>query len=73
VKVESMQKPRWPRDLVRFLPLPVRAVRQRPEPTDYEPAPGEITAVPLATILVDQLKKSGYQRIVAFDPVAAAV
>jgi ATP-dependent Clp protease ATP-binding subunit ClpA len=33
----------------------------------HEPAPGE---VPLTTILVDQLRKTGYQRIVTFEPVA---
>ena len=36
----------------------------------HEPAPAEVTAVPLGTILVDQLRKSGYQRIVTFDLVA---
>ena len=33
----------------------------------HEPAPTEVTVVPLATILIDQLRKSGYQRIVSFD------
>jgi len=36
----------------------------------HEPEPGQVTAVPLATILIDQLKGTGYERIVTFDPVA---
>jgi hypothetical protein len=36
----------------------------------HEPVFGQVTAVPLATILVDQLRNSGYQRFVTFDPVA---
>jgi hypothetical protein len=36
----------------------------------HEPTPAQITAVPIATILLDQLRKHGYQRIVTFDPVA---
>ena len=35
----------------------------------HEPAPGEVTAVSLEAVLVDQLRKFGYQRIVTFDPV----
>jgi ATP-dependent Clp protease ATP-binding subunit ClpA len=35
----------------------------------HEPTPGEVTAASLTTVLVDQLRKSGYQRIVTFDPV----
>jgi hypothetical protein len=68
----STQKPRWLRDLVRFLPLRSQFVLSGNvrDLHIHEPAPGEITAVPLATILVDQLKGSGYQRIVTFDPIA---
>jgi AAA domain (Cdc48 subfamily) len=72
VKVESTQKPRWLRDLVRFLPLRSQFVLSGNvrDLQIHEPAPGEITAVPLATILIDQLRNSGYQRIVTFDSVA---
>jgi hypothetical protein len=72
VQIISTQKPRWLRDLVRFLPLRSQFVLSGNvrDLHIHEPAPGEITAVPLATILVDQLKGSGYQRIVTFDPVA---
>jgi hypothetical protein len=72
VQVISTQKPRWLRDLARFLPLRSQFVLSGNvrDLHIHEPAPGEVTAVPLATILVDQLKGSGYQRIVTFDPVA---
>jgi hypothetical protein len=36
----------------------------------HEPAPAQVTAAPVATILVDQLGRYGYQRIVTFDLVA---
>jgi hypothetical protein len=72
VQIISTQKPRWLRDLVRFLPLRSQFVLSGNvrDLHIHEPAPGEVTAVPLATILVDQLKGSGYQRIVTFDPIA---
>jgi energy-coupling factor transporter ATP-binding protein EcfA2 len=72
VKVESTQKPRWLRDLIRFLPLRSQFVLSGNvrDLQIHEPAPGEITAVPLSANLVDQLRKSGYQRIATFDPVA---
>jgi hypothetical protein len=70
VQVISTHKPRWLRDLVRFLPLRSQFVLSGNvrDLHIHEPAPAEVTAVPLATILVDQLKGSGYQRIVTFDP-----
>ena len=72
MKAKSTQKPRWLRDLIRFLPLRSQFVLSGNvrDLQIHEPAPGEVTAVPLATILVDQLRKAGYQRIVTFDPVA---
>src|SRR5438132_8671813 len=71
VKTELTQKPRWLRDLIRFLPLRSQFVLSGNvrDLQIHEPAPSEVTAVPLATILVDQLRKSGYQRIVTFDPI----
>jgi hypothetical protein len=55
--------------LIRFLPLRSQFVLSGNvrDLQIHEPAPGEVTAVPLAAILVDQLRKSGYQRIVTFD------
>ena len=71
MKAESTQKPRWLRDLIRFLPLRSQFVLSGNvrDLQIHEPAPGEVTAVPLVTILIDQLRKAGYQRIVTFDPV----
>ena len=68
----TAQKPRWLRDLIRFLPLRSQFVLSGNvrDLQIHEPAPGEVTAVPLATMLVDQLRKSGYQRIVTFDLMA---
>jgi hypothetical protein len=70
VTLELTQKPRWLRDLIRFLPLRSQFVLSGNvrDLQIHEPAPGGVTAVPLATILIDQLRKSGYQRIVTFDP-----
>jgi hypothetical protein len=72
VQAISTHKPRWLRDLVRFLPLRSQFVLSGNvrDLHIHEPEPGEVTAVPLATILIDQLKSSGYQRIVTFDPIA---
>ena len=69
---ELSQKPRWLRDLIRFLPLRSQFVLSGNvhDLQIHEPVPGEVTAAPLATILFDQLRKSGYQRIVTFDLVA---
>jgi hypothetical protein len=33
----------------------------------HEPVPGQVTAVPLAASLVDQLRRFGYQQIITFD------
>jgi hypothetical protein len=72
VKPEVTQKPRWLRDLIRFLSLRSQFVLSGNvrDLQVHEPAPAEVTAVPLATILIDQLRKSGYQRIVTFDLMA---
>jgi len=72
VKEEFAQRPRWLRDLNRFLPLRSQFVLSGNvrDLQIHEPAPGEVTAVPLATILVDQLRKFGCQRIATFDLVS---
>ena len=72
MKPEVTQKPRWLRDLLRFLPLRSQFVLSGNvrDLQVHEPAPAEVTAVPLAAMLIDQLRKSGYQRIVTFDLMA---
>jgi hypothetical protein len=69
VKPEVTQKPRWLRDLIRFLPLRSQFVLSGNvrDLQVHEPAPAEVTAVPLTAMLIDQLRRSGYQRIVTFD------
>src|ERR1700729_1451669 len=72
VDTGSIEKARWLRDLIRFLPLRSQFVLSGNvrDLQIHEPVAGEVTAAPLATILFDQLRKSGYQRIVTFDLVA---
>jgi hypothetical protein len=72
VKPEVTQKPRWLRDLIRFLPLRSQFVLSGNvrDLQVHEPAPAEVTAVPLTAMLIDQLRKSGYLRIVTFDLMA---
>ena len=72
MKAEVTQKPRWLRDLTRFLPLRSQFVLSGNvrDLHVHEPVPGELTAVPLATILLDQLRKAGFQRVVTFDPLS---
>lgn len=68
----TIEKPRWLRDLLRFLPLRSQFVLSGNvrDLQVHEPAPGTVTAASLSTVLIDQLKKAGYQRIVTFDPVS---
>jgi hypothetical protein len=71
MKAELTQRPRWLRDLIRFLPLRTQFVLSGNvrDLQIHEPQPTEVTAVPLATVLLDQLRKVGYQRIVTYDSV----
>jgi hypothetical protein len=72
VAQDSIEKPRWLRDLLRFLPLRSQFVLSGNvrDLQVHEPSPGTITAAGLSTVLIDQLKKAGYQRIATFDPVS---
>jgi hypothetical protein len=72
MKADITRKPRWLRDLIRFLPLRSQFVLSGNvrDLQIHEPQPTEVTAVPLTTVLLDVLRKTGYQRIVTFDPVA---
>jgi hypothetical protein len=69
VQVDSVEKARWLRDLQRFLSLRSQFVLSgnTRDLQIHEPAPGAITAVPLARVLPDALKDAGYQRIASFD------
>src|SRR6266576_3869983 len=69
MRVDLVEKARWLRDLQRFLSLRSQFVLSgnTRDLQIHEPAPGAITAVPLARALPDALKDAGYQRIAGFD------
>jgi hypothetical protein len=71
VPEEPLELPRWLRDLIRFLPLRSQFVLSGNvrDLQVHEAAPGQVTAVPLAAVLADQLRTRGYERVVSFDPV----
>jgi hypothetical protein len=67
---KSFSKPRWLRDLLRFLPLRSQFVLsgniRNLHPT--VPAPGVIAAVPLTTALSSELHQSGYPHVLIYEP-----
>jgi hypothetical protein len=65
----SVEKARWLRDLLRFLPLRSQFVLSgnTRDLQIHEAAPGQITSVSLARALPDALKEFGYGRIASFD------
>ena len=69
MQADSVEKARWLRDLLRFLPLRSQFVLSgnTRDLQIHEAAPGQITAVPLARALPDALKDAGYRRIASFD------
>lgn len=69
MKAESVEKARWQRDLLRFLPLRSQFVLSGNirDLQMHEAAPGQITSVPLSRALPDTLKVAGYGRIASFD------
>jgi hypothetical protein len=72
VTERSIEKPRWLRDLLRFLPLRSQFVVSGNvrDLQVHEPFPGTVTAAGLSAVLVDQLKNAGYQRVATFDPLS---
>ncbi|HEY5758255.1 MAG TPA: AAA family ATPase [Steroidobacter sp.] len=64
-------KPRWLRDLLRFLPLKSQFVLSGSvrDLQAHETAPGSVNAVPLSMVLTSELAAAGYGRILAYDPV----
>jgi hypothetical protein len=69
VEAGSVEKARWLRDLLRFLPLRSQFVLSgnTRDLQIHEAAPGQITSVFLARALPDALKEAGYGRIASFD------
>lgn len=69
---DAYERPRWMRDLIRFLPLKPQFVLSG-NVRDLqlaEVAPGSVAAVPLASALATALQAAGYVHILAYDPVA---
>lgn len=65
-------KSRWLRDLLRFLPLKSQFVLSGSvrDLQAHEVAPGNVGALPLPIVLTRELSAAGYERILAYDPVA---
>ncbi len=69
---DSYEKPRWLRDLCRFLPLKSQFVLSgnvRDLQTS-EVAPGVVAALPLLSLLGSELQLAGFQHVLAYDLVA---
>lgn len=64
-----MEKARWLRDLLRFLPLRSQFVLSgnTRDLQMHEVIPGEVTAAQLSRVLPDVLREAGYARIASFD------
>jgi hypothetical protein len=65
----SVERARWLRDLLRFLPLRSQFVLSgnTRDLQMHEVVPGEVTAAPLSRVLPDVLKEAGYARVACFD------
>jgi len=65
----SVERARWLRDLLRFLPLRSQFVLSgnTRDLQMHEVVPGEVTAAPLSKVLPDVLKEAGYARVACFD------
>jgi energy-coupling factor transporter ATP-binding protein EcfA2 len=70
VRVDAYQKPRWLRDLQRFLPLKSQFVLTGNvrDLQALEAIPGQMTAASLMTALATELVASGYQHVVSYEP-----
>ena len=71
-KEGAYERPRWMRDLLRFLPLKAQFVLSGNvrDLQLVELTPGIVAAQPLTTALSTELKRHGYGHVVAYDPVA---
>jgi energy-coupling factor transporter ATP-binding protein EcfA2 len=65
----SVERARWLRDLLRFLPLRSQFVLSgnTRDLQMHSVVPGEVTAAPLLRVLPDVLKEAGYARVACFD------
>jgi hypothetical protein len=69
---EIYTKPRWLRDLLRFLPVKSQFVLSGnvKDLQTQEVNPGVIAAAPLLSVLAAELSAAGYSRVLLHDPVA---
>ena len=69
---ETYTKPRWVRDLLRFLPLKSQFVLSGnvKDLQTQEVTPGVVAAAPLISVLSAELTAAGYGRVLLHDPVA---
>jgi hypothetical protein len=69
---ECYLKPRWLRDLLRFLPLKSQFVLSGnvKDLQTQELAPGLVGAVPLTNVLAAELAKAGFGQVLVYDPAA---
>lgn len=70
VRVDTYQKPRWLRDLQRFLPLKSQFVLTGNvrDLQAVEAVAGQTAAIPLITALATELALSGYQQVISYEP-----
>jgi energy-coupling factor transporter ATP-binding protein EcfA2 len=70
VRVDAYQKPRWLRDLQRFLPLKSQFVLTGNvrDLQALEAVPGQMTAASLMAALATELAARGYQHVVSYEP-----
>jgi hypothetical protein len=64
-------KPRWLRDLLRFLPLKSQFVLSGnvKDLQTQEPTPGLVITAPIVAVLVAELARAGFAQTVLYDPV----
>src|SRR5689334_9040768 len=67
----SYHKPRWLRDLLRFLPLKSQFVLSGnvKDLQTQEAAPSLVVTAPMITVLAGELARAGLARTVLYDPV----
>lgn len=66
------EKPRWLRDLARFLPLKSQFVLSGNirDLQAYEVAPGALTPQPFNQVVCNTLLESGYAQVLSWDPIS---
>ncbi len=69
---DAFERPRWLRDLLRFLPLKAQFVLSG-NVRDLQLAevtPGKIAAQPLVSVMGSELRRAGYGHVLCYDPIS---